>query len=126
MTYEWAKPGVKVVCVETWVNNLADTEYELANDVGPIEGELYTIRTIGPIHPKYPTDICVTLSEIRNKTIRFQGELYETCFGLYRFRPLITKKLPDTLTILLEKPNRLIVPDGFDNLRIKTKEKVTR
>lgn len=33
-------------------------------------------------------------------------------FNIKRFRPLIDKRLPDSLTILLEKPNRLIVPSG--------------
>lgn len=113
MTYEWAKPGVKVVCVSTWVNIGPAATNVFKYDRGPIEGQVYTIREIGELHPSYPGDIQVRLHEIFNKPQQiFEDPNWETCFNIKRFRPLIDKRLPDSLTILLEKPNRLIVPSG--------------
>lgn len=120
MAYEWAKPGVKVVCVD------GTPHKGYAHDIWPITDNVYTIREI--FWFEFRGEVHMRLVEVVNtpKKYRDLEGLHEASFRIGRFRPLVTKKLPDTLTILLEKPNRLIVPDGFDNLRIKTKEKVSR
>lgn len=117
MAYEWAKPGAKVVCViDTDIRGLLE------------EGKVYEIRDVISLkHQKYlnkreAESVVLKLTGFMDKYEYEDGRIVG--FNIKRFRPLITKGLPDTLTILLEKLNRLIVPDGFDNLRIKTKEKV--
>jgi hypothetical protein len=113
--YDWAKPGVKVVCINTWINNMRDDGTSpFKDDVGPVEGQIYSIRDVGIIHPKYPNNVCVRLNEISNKVALFRGEKYETSFGIFRFRPLVTKPLPESLTCLLKRPKSVIVPDKFD------------
>jgi hypothetical protein len=118
MAYEWARPGVKIVCVETWIDDLYD-------DQGPVKGEIYTIRQIGLLHPD-KSGVCVRLAEILNPKQEYEPPIgwWEVCFGLFRFRPLVTKGLRDTLTVLLEKPNRLILNDGGRWDVRKQKEKV--
>ena len=36
----------------------------------------------------------------------------ENGYNVLRFKPLIENKLPESLTVLLQKPNRVIIPDG--------------
>lgn len=124
MTYEWAKPGVKVVCIHDF-SEKAKGRVNGHLEIFPTLNGIYTIREVfASIYLDSP--FALRFSEIINPLIKYTQGVDEIQFSGKYFRPLITKKLPDTLTILLEKPNRLIVPDGFDNLRIKIKEKVTR
>lgn len=106
MTYEWAKPGVKVVCViDSYIHGLLQ------------EGKVYEIREVltrEEVRFLGKTEFkCVTVRLVGFKDVyQFEegGMLFS--FNIKRFRPLIDKRLPDSLTILLEKPNRLIVPSG--------------
>lgn len=118
MTYEWAKPGVKVVCV-------------IDSDIDGLlqEGKVYEIREVLVTHDNFflgrqqPESVNVRLVGFKD---RYEfDDANVTSFNIKRFRPLIDKRLPDSLTILLEKPNRLIVPDGgkWDVRKTKEKEK---
>lgn len=115
MAYEWAKPGVKVVCV------LANQDTEWNKDCRRsdpenwqiVEGRTYVIRSTFVRHDQR-TPLTLRLEGLYRREIGGDGPDcdLENGYSVYRFRPLITKPLPDTLTILLEKPNRLILNDG--------------
>lgn len=80
--------GQKVVCVRSWENL-----YGHKNISGPLEGEIYTIREIGFIHPDRPDILTVRLAEIVNSEL--DSEEYgkwEPSFAAYRFRPLVERK----------------------------------
>jgi hypothetical protein len=115
MTYDWAKPGVKVVCLKTWFN-----EYKSEGGkkvIGPVEGNVYTLRDVflNTYFRGGPLPAC-RLEEIRNLPIRYQddGGAREQSFALMVFRPLVTKPLPKSLSCLLSNPKSIIVPDKFD------------
>lgn len=105
--YEWARPGVKVVCV------IDSDMHDLLK-----EGSVYEIREVRVVpNQRYYLgkmySECVTLKLVGFKDrYEFGTGNFVVGFNIKRFRPLVPKGLPDTLTILLEKPNRLIVPDG--------------
>lgn len=115
MTYEWAKPGVKVVCV----NDYQDTVWNKDCSKTPsknwhiIKGHIYTIRSTF-VRTNPTTPLTLRLEGLYRDPVSGTGadKDLENGYSVLRFRPLITKSLPDTLTILLEKPNRMIVPSG--------------
>lgn len=115
MIYEWAKPGVKVVCV----NADQDTEWNKgcwrssADNWQIEEGRIYVIRSTFVRHNRR-TPLTLRLEGLYRQKVSGNGpdRDWENGYSVLRFRPLINKHLPDSLTILLEKPNRLIVPSG--------------
>ena len=118
MTYEWAKPGVKVVCIndKPGVFSVVGHKYSSDNSLLVVKGEIYTIDSVN-VHPD--GSICIKPKGIKDRSCKDWG------YNIERFKPLVSKdskgpaersskKLPDTLTILLEKPQRVIIPDEFD------------
>lgn len=91
---EWiktAKVGDKVQCVNTW--SLTDG-LGRGDEIGPVAGEIYTIREIGFLYPPMPETLCVRLCEIKNpERMYFHprcgfSENWESAFGAFRFRPI--------------------------------------
>lgn len=123
MTYEWAKPGVKVVCIHDF--SIKARERSTCHlEMYPALNGIYTIRSV--VASIYQDSaFALRFQELRNPLIRYSQGLQEIQFSGKYFRPLIDKRLPDSLTILLEKPNRFIVPDGgkWDVRKTKEKEK---
>lgn len=125
-SYEWAKPGVKVVCV----NANQNTEWNRGckrsdpDNWQIVEGRTYVIRSAFVRHD-HRTPLTLRLEGFYRRKVGGDGpdSDLENGYSVYRFRPLIDKRLPDSLTILLEKPNRLIVPDG-GKWDVKPREKV--
>ncbi len=115
--YEWAKPGVKVVCINDNIDvyKVPGFSYELS----PILIKRGVIYVIGLIQEHPDGQICVKPLGVPDRSERDWG------YNINRFRPLIDKKLPESLTILLEKPNRVILPDGgkWDVRKTREKEK---
>ncbi|QIG69843.1 hypothetical protein F67_I3_11_017 [Rhizobium phage RHph_I3_11] len=119
MTYDWAKPGVKVVCVKEIVRLDGYKEERL-----PVVGEVYTIREVLPsIYPSSP--FAVRLEEIRNPIMMYSNGVSEVKFGSEKFRPLVSKPLPESLTCLLKNPKSVILPNEGNRWDVrKQKEKI--
>jgi hypothetical protein len=81
----WAKPGVKCVCI------LPNAKWAAARWFAdaPIGGSIYTIREV------VDGGTALLLHEIQNRQCIVEYEagpaIGEPCFGIWRFRPLITK-----------------------------------
>lgn len=81
--------GQKVCCVETWVHDGSG----YGDEVGPVAGQIYTIREIGRLHPAYPDSVTVLLSEIVNPARAYwRLRTFEPSFVVERFRPVIDRK----------------------------------
>jgi len=111
MTYDWAKPGVKVVCVNDTEDMVWNIGKRKSGDWYIKLNEIYTIREV-VIHPAkgYPL---IRLNEIRRESM-VKGGTFENGWNILRFRPLVEKKLPESLTCLLKNPKSVIIPDQFD------------
>lgn len=111
MTYEWAKPGVKVVCVND----------EMTFGI-LLAGAIYEIREVSSAGYGYYLD------EYQEEaiTLRFVGmqdeyqiyvnrdlELFKG-FHIERFRPLVETALPASLTSILTNPKKSVKRDQFD------------
>lgn len=99
--------GQKVCCVETWVNDGAG----YGDEIGPISGEIYTIRDVGPLHPAFPADTMVLLSEIVNpvRPYAISPNGIEPSFGEWRFRPVVDRKPSiEVFTKMLNDPRARI------------------
>ncbi|QIG73006.1 hypothetical protein EVB99_015 [Rhizobium phage RHph_N3_19] len=116
--YDWAKPGVKVVCVNAFDNISNRPKIDIT------EGQIYTLRDVlfyqtGGVNSKgewifrTPEELCVRLDEVR---VRFthMGVPFEDVdapFCINRFKPLVSKSLPESLTCLLKNPKSIILPN---------------
>jgi hypothetical protein len=110
-SYSWAKPGVKVVCVNdemTFGILLSGAIYEIreVNNsgygyyLGALEEEAITLRFVG-MQDEYQIYV--------NRDLElFKG------FHIERFRPLVEKKLPSSLTSILTNPKKSVKRDQFD------------
>jgi len=97
--------GQKVVCIETW--SLNGTGY--GDEIGPIEGKIYTIRSIGVgFNSHYPDRLQVRLVEISNESRLYGGDRakYEPAFGAYRFRPVVERKTDISIFKAMLTPKR--------------------
>lgn len=97
MTYEWAKPGVKVVCIAERPWKHQDTGESLP---GPVKGSVLTIRRTGTA-----SELFLLCFHEFDGAVGYNADL---------FKPLVEKKLPDCLTALLKNPKRTIIPDRMD------------
>src|ERR1044072_6619733 len=109
MTYDWAKPGVKVVCIKTWINKYT----HLRDIVGPVEGQFLTIRDV--LHSEF-VDIgardSLRFEQIRNPILTVRGGVDRAqSFAIQCYKPLVTKSLPQSLTCLLKNPKSVILPN---------------
>jgi len=99
--YEWAKPGAKVVSINSdWsvVDDGKDAE-------GPFEGEILTIEQVMPFVGE----------GIYLRFLPFGEDLYH----INGFKPLVEPKaLPSVLTTLLIAPGKRIKNDQFDKGRV--------
>jgi len=85
---DW-KVGDKVVCLQTWFEPCGG----YGDEVGPVEGVIYTIREIGYLSPSIPGKVHVRLCEIVNKARPCQVVgIWEQTFRASRFRPVQKRK----------------------------------
>ncbi|PAQ03699.1 hypothetical protein LRP31_25620 [Mesorhizobium mediterraneum] len=86
MSYLDWKVGDQVVCVDTWARENDGNGY--GDEVGPIAGQIYTIREIGFLHPTIHR-LQVRLFEIENVVHRYNDiGMWEQTFYASRFRPV--------------------------------------
>lgn len=98
--------GQKVVCVETW-SPTAGQGY--GDEVGPIEGQIYTIRAIGCFNSSYPGMLLCRLHEIINPVRDYAEGRDEGAFGAFRFRPIVNRKTDiSTFTRMLTPTKRSV------------------
>lgn len=95
-SYAWVVPGAKCVLVEPnpeWVGP------DMPNAVSvPVVGKPYTIRKVGRCF----AEPAITLEEICNRPMMVEGPpdvLWEACFALWRFRPLVTRTIEQDVAI---------------------------
>jgi hypothetical protein len=81
MIPSWAKPGVKIVCVEA----IFDESYLIAFKF-PVVKETYTIRAIAV----FPDGVGFHLDEIRNPIVLTDKGILEPYFGAVAFRPIVS------------------------------------
>jgi hypothetical protein len=105
MTYDWAKPGVKVVCIDDSNSYRFPNFNYSCSPILVVKGMIYEIEYVNP-HPD--GSICIVLKEVPKREKRDWG------YNVNRFRPLVTKPLPESLSCLLSNPKSVIVPDKFD------------
>ena len=92
----WAKPGVKCVCIDGRIlpGRILTTPIDLTV---PKKGQTYTIRWVGIFTwPDGASGVGVHLEELARVPAP-DGKVYP--FGLYRFRPLITKSQEDDVAL---------------------------
>lgn len=89
--------GQKVVCVSEWKRIGG-----FGGEIGPIHGEVYTIREVGFLHPDFPRMVTVRLDEIANEV--WLG--FETCFAATRFRPVVQRKTDISIFKALLTPSK--------------------
>lgn len=113
MTYPWAVPGRKVVCVDGAARPIRDIygDYHLPQAWGyiiPIEQSIYTIRQVRVNRG----DVGLLLNEIRNDDKQLSLNGLEMGFAISRFRPLHT--LEDDVVLFAEllthAPNAPMLP----------------
>ena len=104
--YDWAKPGVKVVCIN-------DGPCGGSNGIGwgkneaPKVGQVYTIKAV-----LYDDGVIFHLEEIkRDKDSCEDWGNPDLGYAAYRFKPLVSKSLPASLTNLLRNPKALVLPN---------------
>jgi hypothetical protein len=97
------RAGQKVVCVRTWHNSRG-----YGDEVGPVEGEVYTIRGVGDLHPCYPGGCDVWLVEIKNPVRYYPAGNYEPSFCHSRFRPIVERKTDISIF------TKMLTPEGVD------------
>lgn len=112
--YDWAKPGVKVVCVDDRSNVycLPSHRYD-PEGILVVKDQIYEIEAMG-FHPD--GQLCIVPKGVLKRGARDWG------YNIKRFRPLIEKKLPQSLTCLLKNPKSVILPN--EGQRWDTREKV--
>lgn len=99
--------GQKVACVDGWVHDGGG----YGDEIGPVEGQVYTIRDIGFLNAITPDMLVVRLLEIRNTERYYRGAgLYETSFRASRFRPVVTRKSDISVFKAMLKPSKKRVP----------------
>jgi hypothetical protein len=99
--------GQKVVCVDGWAHDGSGYGYE----IGPVKGQVYTIRNIGFLNATTPDVLVVRLSEIRNPEMYYRGTgLYEPSFRASRFRPVVARKTDISVFKAMLKPSKKRVP----------------
>lgn len=110
MAYEWAKPGVKCMCVDDELYDPpANIEYVRGLD-GISRGAVYTIREVF-IDP-FEDNVQVRLAEIWRPQAPEENTGIEAGYRIERFRPLITKTQEQDVEMFL----RLASPSPFERL----------
>ena len=94
--------GQKVVCIETWVRRNG-----VGDEIGPVAGEIYTIRDIGFLNPAAPDVVAVLLAEIRNAVHDYVDGRGETCFAAHRFRPVVERKTDISIFTQMLNPSNV-------------------
>ncbi|QIG69385.1 hypothetical protein EVB79_015 [Rhizobium phage RHph_N3_13] len=118
MTYDWAKPGVKVVCI----NDGPYGGYCWGKNEAPKVGQVYTIKAV-----LYFDGVIFHLEEIkRDKEACDEWGNPDLGYGAHRFRPLITKSLPASLTNLLKNPKSVILPNEGNRWDMRKQKEKTR
>lgn len=119
--YDWAKPGVKVVCVD------GKPYLGHPDDIWPITGSTYTIREVF-LSEYYVGEVHVRLVEIVNTEKSYRGfkAPFEAGFNVRRFKPLVSKSLPASLTNLLKNPKSVILPNEGNRWDVKKQPQKVR
>jgi hypothetical protein len=107
----WVRPGVKVVCVDNKPSG------GVGDEVYPIKGQTYTIRSLCGPSPKH-----LLLVEIINPVRHYREGILEKAFWYTRFKPLVEQKGMETLRAILKNPSDKI--KGFEQKKVKRKEHV--
>ncbi len=99
--------GQKVVCIKTWYLSLGRGR---GDEIGPIRGNLYTIRKIGyGLNLAYPNKIQIHLMEIINPQLNYTCGLFESAFDISRFRPVqSTDTGMEVLHSILNNPTKVL------------------
>jgi hypothetical protein len=90
-------PGCAVVCVDDYFK-----DSESRGEIFPIKGQTYTIRDV----PVFNGDRYLWLDEIRNDPDDYAEGVFEYAFHPARFRPVVKRELPESLTRLLSQPSQ--------------------
>ena len=90
----WARPGVKVVCVDACA---PDYDWRDWHSSWLVEGKTYTIRSVLD-HPFIPGNLGILVDEIDGNYNDYLG--LEQGFKLARFRPLITKTQSEDVALI--------------------------
>lgn len=113
MTYDWAKPGVKVVCVD------AEASFGLL-----AEDQIYIIREtmiqeVGVFKGVATHNAVILRFNGMKDRYTFSSGNYMTGFNVRRFKPLVSKDLPASLTNLLKNPKSVILPNEGNRWDVK-------
>jgi len=106
--YDWAKPGVKVVCINSKQDESWNIGCKKSSNWVIKCGETYTIRevTVCPVRG----NVQLRLIGIKRDIISVKYPV-ENGWHIKRFKPLVTKELPQSITCLLKNPRSVILPN---------------
>ncbi len=88
MDYSWAKPGVKVVCIDASQTDKFGLEHVI------FEGSVYEIEWVGELEGQ----VCVRLVGVSRDLSVSTGPV-DHPFRLSRFRPFTTKTIEDDMEL---------------------------
>lgn len=119
--YDWAKPGVKVVCINDGPYG-GEEKYCWGKDEAIKVGQVYTIKAV-----LYFDGVIFHLEEIkRDQEACEDWGNPDLGYAAWRFRPLISKDLPASLTNLLKNPKSVILPNEGNRWDVKKQPQKVR
>lgn len=96
----WAKPGVKCVCVD----NIIPIGPEVMQCLEA--GKMYTIRAV----EHFEGGMGITVNEIVNPSFMYNEGISEPVYRLDRFRPLITRTQEQDVALFKSLLNKVVAP----------------